>query len=67
MINWKNLRNNPPTENCNICLKIGSCYDTYKFRKYSERNWELSKYPIMIESFQIPEHALYINLDDIKQ
>ena len=39
MENWKNLRTNPPKEDCNICVKIGSSYDTYKFKVYSERNW----------------------------
>ena len=50
MENWKNLRTNPPKEDCNICVKIGSSYDTYKFKVYSERNWGLIKYPKTIDS-----------------
>ena len=69
MQSWKtgkNLRTNPPKEDCNICVKIGSSYDTYKFKVYSERNWGLIKYPKTIDSCKVPEEALYINLDEIK-
>lgn len=67
MINWKNLRVDPPREDCNICVKIGSSYDTYKFKVYSECNWGLIKYSRTIDSYKVPEEALYINLDEIKQ
>lgn len=50
MINWKNLKKNPPTESCNICLKIGVTYDTFQFRRYTAYSWELYKYPKAIGS-----------------
>lgn len=66
MVNWKNLRQNPLTENCNICLKIGSNYETYYFRLYPSHTWELYKYPRFISPEKVPEEAQYINLDEIK-
>lgn len=65
MINWKNLRDNPPTGNCNICIKVGSDYETYKFIVRSENNWVLIKYPRSIESHKVPKEAMYINLNEI--
>ena len=66
MINWKNLKKNPPTESCNICLKIGVTYDTFQFRRYTADSWELYKYPRAIGPERVPDHALYIDLDEIK-
>lgn len=66
MTNWKNLKKNPPTESCNICLKIGDSYDTFLFRRYTDYSWELYKYPRPISSGKVPDYALYINLDEIK-
>jgi hypothetical protein len=66
MVNWKNLRADPPKKDCDICVKIGSSYDTYKFKIYSECNWGLIKHPKTIDSYKVPEEALYINLDEIR-
>ena len=66
MTNWKNFKKNPPTKSCNICLKIGTSYDTYFFKRYTNHSWELCKCPITIDPARVPDHALYINLDEIK-
>ncbi len=66
MINWKNLKINPPTENCNICLKVGVNFETYLFKLCGSSGWELYKYPKTIGPGNIPDNALYIILDDIK-
>ena len=66
MTNWKNLKSNPPTESCNICLKIGTSYDTYFFKRYTSYSWELTKFPQVISREKVPDHALYINLDEVK-
>lgn len=66
MINWKDLKKNPPTENCNICLKIGVTFDTFVFKRYGSYGWELYKYPKTIGPEKVPDGALYINLDEIK-
>lgn len=65
MVNWKNLRDNPPKENCHICVKIGDDYETYKFIVRSESSWTLMKYPRSIDSYKVPQEALYINLSEI--
>lgn len=65
MVNWKNLRDNPPKENCHICVKIGDDYETYKFIVRSESSWTLMKYPRSIEAHKIPKEAMYINLNKI--
>lgn len=65
MINWKNLRCNPPQENCNLCVKIGLNYETYMFRLLSATNWDLYKYPKTISQEELPDYAMYINLDEI--
>lgn len=65
MENWRNLRNSPPKEDCNICVKVGSDYETYKFKVYSEHNWCLVKFQKSIDAYKVPENALYINLDEI--
>ena len=66
MTNWKNLKKNTPIESCNICLKIGTSYDTYIFKRITDHSWELYKYPRAIGPEKVPDHALYINLDEIK-
>lgn len=66
MTNWKNLKNNPPTESCNVCLKIGVSYDTYYFKRYTSYSWELYKFPRAIGPEKVPDNAFYINLDEIK-
>lgn len=66
MANWKNLKNNPPTENCNICMKVGVNFETYFFKRYTNYSWELYKYPRAIGPEKVPDNALYINLDEIK-
>lgn len=66
MINWKNLRDNPPTEKCNVCVKVGTNFETYKFVLHSPISWGLYKYPRYIDSADIPQEAMYINLDEIK-
>lgn len=66
MANWKNLKNNPPAENCNICMKVGVNYETYFFKRYTNYSWELYKYPRAIGPEKVPDNALYINLDEIK-
>ncbi len=66
MINWKDLKNNPPDENCNICLKIGVSYDTYFFKRHNSYSWELCKYPRIFGPEKVPDGAQYINLDEIK-
>lgn len=65
MINWINLRTNPPTKDCNICVKVGVDYETYKFQRYSDIGWELYKNLKAIGQDKIPENAMYINLDEI--
>lgn len=66
MSNWKNLKVNPPKGTCNICVKIGVTYDTFVFKKISESDFELYKYPQTIKSCKIPDNAYYINLNEIK-
>lgn len=66
MINWKNLRLNPPREDCSVCVKIGVNYETYQFKRYSEVGWNLIKNLRPIDQCKIPEDAMYIILDDIK-
>lgn len=66
MVNWKNLKNNPPCEDCNICIKVGDNYETFKFIAHTSYSWSLYKYPKTIASEKVPEEAFYINLDDIK-
>lgn len=67
MTNWKSLKKNPPIESCNICLKVGVTYDTFFFKRYTDYSWELQhKYPKSIGPEKVPDHALYINLDEIK-
>lgn len=66
MTNWKNLRQNPPSKDCNICVKVGSSYETYCFKRHTDYSWELLKYPRTIELEKIPGEALYINLDEIE-
>lgn len=65
MTNWKNLRINPPTENCNICLKIGTNYETFFFKTYSKDSWELIKDARPFGCHRIPAEAMYINLNEI--
>lgn len=65
MTNWKNLRLNPPCENCEVCVKIGLNYETYRFIRYSEVGWDLVKNGRQIDQSKIPEHAMYIILDEI--
>lgn len=65
MTNWKNLRLNPPREDCNLCVKIGATFDTYYFKRYSDVGWELVKNHRSIDQAKIPEYAVYINLDEI--
>lgn len=65
MINWKDLRLNPPAEECNICVKIGENYETYRFMVFTEKSWGLYKYPKTITMNAVPLCAKYIILDDI--
>lgn len=65
MSNWKNLRTNPPKEDCNICVKVGDDYETYKFKVHSEHNWSLVKYLRTIDSCKVPKEAQYVNLNEI--
>lgn len=64
MTNWKNIHLNPPTERCNICLKVGDNYETYIFGRY-HNSWELSKMGRKFSREQIQPHAQYIVLDEI--
>lgn len=66
MANWKNLRDNPPDKDCNICVKVGDNYETFKFRVHTEYCWSLHKYLQDVTMDKMPEEALYINLDEIK-
>ncbi len=66
MINWKNLRLNPPSDDCNLCVKIGTNYETYQFKRHSDIGWSLLKNLRPIDQSRIPEHAMYIILDDVK-
>lgn len=66
MTNWKNLKSNPPVEDCNICLKVGLNFETFAFKRYNSYSWELYKYPKTIGPEKVPDNALYINLDEIK-
>lgn len=66
MINWKNLKLNPPSDDCNVCVKVGVNYDTYQFKRYSDIGWDLIKNLKPIAPCKIPDHAMYIILDDIK-
>lgn len=66
MSNWRNLRLCPPVKSCSICVKIGQDYEAYQFERYSETGWGLIKNLWTIDQCKIPEHALYIVLDDIK-
>lgn len=66
MTNWKNLRLNPPKEDCNVCVKIGLDYETFQFKRYSDVGWELIKHSRPVNQKKIPGYALYINLDEIK-
>ncbi len=65
MVNWKNLKANPPIESCNVCLKFGTTFDTFKFRRHSEQGWDISRGYKFIEPQNIPDDTLYIILDDI--
>lgn len=66
MTNWKNLRLNPPTEDCNVCMKIGTNYETFQFKRYSDVGWGLIKNMRQIDPCKIPSDAMYIILDEIK-
>ncbi len=66
MTNWKNLKCNPPPDNCDVCVKIGMTYDTFQFKRYSKIGWELIKNMRPIDQCKIPEDAMYIILDEIK-
>ena len=66
MTNWKNLRTNPPTEDCNVCVKIGDNYETYRFIAYTGYSWGLYKYPRTYGPDKVSKNAQYINLDEIK-
>lgn len=66
MITWKSLRSNPPDKDCNICIKVGDNYETFKFKAHTIYNWSLHKYPQNIPMDKVPKEALYINLDEIK-
>lgn len=65
MTNWKNLRINPPKEDCNMCVRIGTDYEIFQFKRHSKDGWELVKNTRPIDLQKIPEHALYINLNEI--
>lgn len=67
MVNWKNLRNNPPIENCDVCLKIGDNYETFKFCLYSNDlyGWGLKKASRSYSPNVFPEDTLYIILNNI--
>lgn len=66
MTNWKNLRSNPPVENCNVCVKVGDNYETYKFKRHSDIGRCLNKFTRDYDAASIPKEAMYINLDEIK-
>lgn len=66
MTNWKNLKLNPPSDDCNVCVKIRVNYDTYQFKRYSDIGWDLIKNLKPVDPCKIPDHAMYIILDDIK-
>ena len=65
MTNWKNLINNPPTDDCDICIRVGRNYETYRFRRFNAKTWEISKNGRAIDVVKIPVDALYINLNEI--
>ncbi len=66
MRNWKNLLEDPPTSDCNICIKVGDNFETYQFKRYSDTGWAIHKQHRPIEPNRIPANAVYINLDEIK-
>lgn len=66
MTNWKNLRFNPPNDNCDVCVKIGTNYETFQFKRYSDVSWELIKNMGPVNHLLISDDALYIILNDIK-
>lgn len=66
MEKWKNLRENPPRQNCSICLKIGQHYEACQFIRHSEVGWSLFEYGREFDPTKIPTHTLYINLDEIE-
>lgn len=63
MVVWKNLRNEPPLGNCNICLKIGTDFNVFQFIKYSNEGWGLKDKMKEYDASAIPSEALYIELD----
>ena len=65
MTNWKSLHLNPPRIKSNICVKVGSNYETYLFCPY-QSGWELQKGVRTIPPERIPLKCLYILLDEIK-
>lgn len=66
MIFWQNLKHAPPDSDCEVCVKVGLNYETYRFMRYSSDSWRLYKFPRYIEPSCIPDDALYINLELIK-
>lgn len=66
MTTWINLLEDPPKEDCNICVKVGDNFETFQFRRYSVSGWEIHKQSRPIELKKIPTNAVYINLDEIK-
>ena len=66
MSHWKNLLEEPPIRDCNICIKVGDNFETYLFKRYSHTGWEIYKQHRPIEPSKIPSSAVYINLDEIK-
>lgn len=63
---WKNLKRSPPVSDCEVCVKVGMNYETYRFLRYSSESWRLYKFPRYIEPSDIPNDALYINLEQIQ-
>lgn len=65
IMSWKSLHLNPPTEDCNICVRVGDNYETYWFKKYTDSSFVLVKFPKEISPREIPQDAMYVNLDNI--
>lgn len=65
MTNWKSLFNNPPADDCDICLKIGKNYETYQIKWYNPYVFQIFKNGRIIEITKISTDALYINLNEI--
>ena len=64
---WRNLKKNPPKQNCNVCLRIGQNYETFQFIRFSKIGWGIFKNLKECDIKAIPDNTEYIVLDEIKR